>query len=69
MKQQILQFIQKRHVEKIETKRVTHYITFREINEHFGGVDRMHLRELVKEKQVEHGRTINDFWFAPIFNQ
>lgn len=65
MKNEILEFITKRHKEKQEQNKIPHYITFLEIGKHFGGVNRQLLRELVREKHLEWGRTINDVWFAP----
>ncbi len=64
-KENLLSFIRERHIQKQEEKRDPHFITFREINEHFNGSDRCILRELVRERKLEWGRTINDLWFAP----
>lgn len=65
MKTKILEFINKRHQEKREQKKIPHYITFLEMSKHLGGIDKQLLRELVREKQIEWGRTLNDIWFAP----
>lgn len=65
MKNQILEFVSTRHRTKEELGIYPHYLTFREISTHFGGIDRSVMRELVIEKQLEWGRTINDVWFAP----
>lgn len=35
------------------------------MSKHLGGIDKQLLRELVREKQIEWGRTLNDIWFAP----
>lgn len=65
MKNRILEFVTEKHKEKREQRKVPHFVTFLEINERLGGIDKQLLRELVREKHLEWGRTINDVWFAP----